>query len=361
MKLITFPCPVCSCAVTITGHNGQCPKCKADITCFYRAAGAYGFLSNLFPCHVTFESRVFRSSEDAYQFGKAKDPAVAEWLISAPKPHLCAMAAHTLTLYDVRPDWDGIKVDRMRAVVRAKFSEHPDLAAKLHATGKAILVEASQSDAFWRVGKSGKGVNVLGKLLMEVRADSQQPIAYAVATKGSNGGNGTNPAGFPCPRCRKEIIDKLDGESKCSRCRADVIAFSSGDGDYGWLSNLFPCHVNFEQQVFQSAESAYQFGRPRDANVAKWLTGAPKPHLCEMAAQRLFWYDIQPRWNAIKVDRMRAVVMAKFQQHSDLMAKLRVTGNAVLVNAAQTDAFWGIGKKGKGKNMLGKLLMELRP
>jgi predicted NAD-dependent protein-ADP-ribosyltransferase YbiA (DUF1768 family) len=30
------------------------------------------------------------------------------------------------------------------------------------------------------------------------------------------------------------------------------------------------------------------------------------------------------------------------------------------VEASKTDAFWGLGKKGNGKNMLGVLLMELR-
>jgi hypothetical protein len=36
------------------------------------------------------------------------------------------------------------------------------------------------------------------------------------------------------------------------------------------------------------------------------------------------------------------------------------TGDAALIETSSIDAFWGIGKKGIGKNMLGKLLMEVR-
>lgn len=53
---------------------------------FYRSTGVHGFLSNLFPCDVEFEGRRFASAEAAYQFGKPRDPAIAEWLAAAPTP-----------------------------------------------------------------------------------------------------------------------------------------------------------------------------------------------------------------------------------------------------------------------------------
>ena len=57
----------------------------------------------------------------------------------------------------------------MRAALIAKFSQHADLGKELITTGKTYLVESSQSDAFWGTGKNGKGKNMLGMLLMEVR------------------------------------------------------------------------------------------------------------------------------------------------------------------------------------------------
>lgn len=50
----------------------------------------------------------------------------------------------------------------------------------------------------------------------------------------------------------------------------------------------------------------------------------------------------------------------KFDQHPELKGKLMATGEAEIIEDSKTDAFWGIGKKGTGKNMLGKMLMELR-
>lgn len=138
---------------------------------FHEATGEHGFLSNLFPRGIVLEGRAFRSAEDAYQYGKPKDPAVADWLVSAPKPHLCATAAHALLPYDIRPDWNNTKVQRMRDVLRAKFTQHADLRRRLLATAGAVLTEDSRTDAFWGVGKAGKGKNMLGVLLMELRSD----------------------------------------------------------------------------------------------------------------------------------------------------------------------------------------------
>lgn len=135
---------------------------------FYRASGEFGFLSNLYRRVMYFEERRFNCSEEAYQYGKPSDPVVAEWLVSAPKPHLVAAAAHALFVFDVRADWNATKVERMRRVLREKFKD-PELRAKLLATRPHQLVEQSKIDAFWGIGKKGNGKNMLGVLLMETR------------------------------------------------------------------------------------------------------------------------------------------------------------------------------------------------
>jgi ribA/ribD-fused uncharacterized protein len=138
---------------------------------FYRASGKYGFLSNLYKAPIMFQFINFSCSEAAYQFGKPKDYAVASWLVNAPKPHLCAAAAHALLAFDIKPEWNQIKVDRMKNVLIAKFEQNPDLMKKLFETGNATLIEDSKTDAFWGVGKKGNGKNMLGVLLMDVRAE----------------------------------------------------------------------------------------------------------------------------------------------------------------------------------------------
>ncbi|WP_262267347.1 MULTISPECIES: NADAR family protein [Microvirga] len=142
---------------------------------FYRASERpYGVFSNLYRRTMEFEGRTFPTAEHAYQFGKARRPEVREWLMAAPSPALLAMAAHGLYYWDVAPNWSRTKVDRMRAVLRAKFSQHRDLHDILLSTGAARLIESATVDSpvnrFW--GEvNGQGQNTLGRLLEEIREE----------------------------------------------------------------------------------------------------------------------------------------------------------------------------------------------
>lgn len=141
---------------------------------FYRASEKpYGVFSNLYRRAITFEGRIFPTSEHAYQAGKARKDEVRDWLMAAPSPALLAMAAHGLYQWDIAPDWSKTKFDRMRGVLMAKFTQHPDLAAVLLGTKDAVLIETATVDnavnRLWGEvpGKGGK--NMLGVMLMEVR------------------------------------------------------------------------------------------------------------------------------------------------------------------------------------------------
>jgi len=140
---------------------------------FYRAnEKPYGAFSNLYRRPVFFEGTIFPTSEHAYQAGKARKPEVRAWLLAAPSPALVAMAAHGLYTWDIVPDWAATKFDRMRQIVAAKFSQHPDLADLLMSTGESRLVESATVDnavnRTW--GEvNGRGQNMLGIMLMEVR------------------------------------------------------------------------------------------------------------------------------------------------------------------------------------------------
>ena len=145
---------------------------------FYRASEKpYGVFSNLYRRSIEFECETFATSEHAYQAGKARKPEVRKWLLSAPSPALVAMAAHGLYYWDIVPGWSRTKFDRMRGVLRAKFTQHDDLRELLLSTGDARLVESATVDnevnRLW--GEvNGEGRNMLGVLLMELRAQLRQ-------------------------------------------------------------------------------------------------------------------------------------------------------------------------------------------
>jgi len=65
-------------------------------------------------------------------------------------------------------------------------------------------------------------------------------------------------------------------------------------------------------------------------------------------------------WESAKDNVVRDAVLAKFTQHDDLRLILLDTDNAILVEQTSNDSYWGDGGDGSGKNMLGRILMEVR-
>ena len=143
----------------------------------------------------------------------------------------------------------------------------------------------------------------------------------------------------------------------------EIRFYRANEKPYGALSNLYKREVLFEDVVYPTSEHAYQAGKPRKEAVRDWILADPSPALVAMAAHGLYWWDIRPGWSKVKFERMRAILLAKFTQHEDLKALLLSTGEARLVESATVDnevnRTWGE-VNGKGKNMLGVLLMEVR-
>lgn len=168
---MTMPSKARKVTQKFNGHHTSSPK---EIR-FYRSnEKPYGAFSNLYRRPITFEGRIYPTSEHAYQAGKARKETVREWILGAPSPSLVAMAAHGLYTWDIVPNWSKTKYDRMRDVLRAKFTQHDDLRVLLLSTGEARLVEAARTDnsvnRVW--GEvNGKGLNMLGVILMEIRTE----------------------------------------------------------------------------------------------------------------------------------------------------------------------------------------------
>lgn len=57
---------------------------------------------------------------------------------------------------------------------------------------------------------------------------------------------------------------------------------------------------------------------------------------------------------------MYDTLKAKFTQYEVLKELLLETGDKILIEHTENDAYWGDAGDGSGKNQLGKLLMRLR-
>jgi ribA/ribD-fused uncharacterized protein len=130
--------------------------------------GDYRFLSNFFIADFVWNGTLWSHSEAAYQAAKA---TTREDYLSFLKLTPGQAKRHGREI-QVRDDWEEVKYDIMREIVFAKFSQNPELKARLLATGYAHLEEGNNhGDQIWGVcpPRSSCGRNWLGKVLMSVR------------------------------------------------------------------------------------------------------------------------------------------------------------------------------------------------
>lgn len=134
--------------------------------------GQYAFLSNFYLCTVYFEGVGYPSVEHAYQAAKTTDIKTRLWIRDSPAPGIAKRRGRQIPL---REDWGrfnepGIRDEIMRQLVREKFRSSR-LRNMLLDTGEAELIEGNWwNDFYWGVC-DGKGENMLGKILMEVREE----------------------------------------------------------------------------------------------------------------------------------------------------------------------------------------------
>lgn len=127
--------------------------------------GEYRWLSNFEPCKVFYEGLEYPSSENAYQSAKSLDLEV-RLEISKLSPSESKKISKKIEL---RPDWEEIKYEVMFSVVFDKFIRNKELKTKLLSSGNKYLEETNHwNDKFYGVC-NGDGLNVLGKIIMEVR------------------------------------------------------------------------------------------------------------------------------------------------------------------------------------------------
>jgi len=136
---------------------------------FYSVGQDYGEFSNFAPFPITVGKKRWPTSEHYFQAQKFSDPKDREAVRKAKTPSIAARLGRDRKK-KIRRDWDSARVGVMREALLAKFRQHQDLRELLLGTGDAKLVEHTDNDDYWGDGGDGTGANMLGRLLMEVRA-----------------------------------------------------------------------------------------------------------------------------------------------------------------------------------------------
>jgi len=137
--------------------------------CFYEQE--FYVLSNFSAFAVEFNGHLFQTAEHAYHFQKFPNSGtVRNGIIFAASAHSAFKTAEDFKT-ERRADWDLVKVDIMRDILRAKVDQHEYVRRKLLETGERELIENSWRDDFWGWGPNRTGRNMLGRLWMEVRSE----------------------------------------------------------------------------------------------------------------------------------------------------------------------------------------------
>jgi ribA/ribD-fused uncharacterized protein len=137
----------------------------------------YGF-TNFSHHNVNYHGCLYPTSEHLFQSLKfiPHRPDIAEHIRACPRPSAALSEARRHKEHQ-RPDWFHVNIQMMDEVLRLKFSQHPELKAELLSTGDLELIEDSDKDSFWGIGKDGQGQNELGKGLERLREKFRRGLA----------------------------------------------------------------------------------------------------------------------------------------------------------------------------------------
>ena len=139
----------------------------------------------------------------------------------------------------------------------------------------------------------------------------------------------------------------------------DVIHFYSVSEPYGEFSNFAPFPIRLAGSTWPTSEHYFQAQKFEDPAYREKIRTTKSPMIAARLG-RSRMVKLRRDWESVKVGIMRDAVRAKFAQHGQLRELLLATGEATIVEHTTKDSYWGDGGDGSGKNMLGRILMEVR-
>lgn len=164
------------------------------------------------------------------------------------------------------------------------------------------------------------------------------------------------------------------------------IRFYDKKAPYYEFSNYYPHPITLDDVTYPTSENYYQSQKfvyegasPESIAYSKIVAQANTPNKSRILALQKTgggykWRTdlnplikeykdrgatINPNWDRVRDNVMRRVVYAKFS-HSPLKETLLETYPRELIEASPRDNYWGEGKLKTGKNLLGKILEEVR-
>jgi N-glycosidase YbiA len=125
----------------------------------------------------------------------------------------------------------------------------------------------------------------------------------------------------------------------------------------GILSPLFPSKFTLDGKEWQTPEHYYQAQKTTDLALAEQIRTASTTDDAIVLGRKV---PLRDNWDKMRPDVMLRALDAQFTQFQSLGGLLLSLTKNEKIHFPTKDAYWGIGADGTGKNMLGKVFMELR-
>jgi len=130
--------------------------------------------------------------------------------------------------------------------------------------------------------------------------------------------------------------------------------------DFEYLSNFYEADLVYNGTEFATSEHAFQAMKALDEEeLYDEIASSTDPKEAKKLGKKA---DLPEDWHDDRKYIMLEIVTAKFAQNRDLREKLIGTEDELLVELNWwNDTYWGADStSGEGKNMLGRILMEVR-
>lgn len=153
-----------------------------NVICFHNPDEENGYLSNWYLSAFTLDGVTFSSLEQYMMYQKAvcfQDHQAARAILATSDVAEIKALGRRVAGYNDH-QWNGVRQIVVFEGLLAKFTQNPELAERLKATGNALLAECAVHDHIWGIGlpmhsparldpAQWKGQNLLGYTLMLVR------------------------------------------------------------------------------------------------------------------------------------------------------------------------------------------------
>ena len=150
----------------------------------------------------------------------------------------------------------------------------------------------------------------------------------------------------------------------------NVISFRKNNESHGIFSNMFPTPMELYGVGIRTSEHLYQALKfSKYPNIQKTIINERSPMSAKFKS-RSFQSRVRADWMKVNVNVMKFCLQLKLIQNDVFYEELAKTGKMDIVEHSSKDVFWGAkllenSKDSRvkifvGKNMLGRLLIQLR-